>query len=122
MENISIVNNDKNQYEISLSQGELPFVEKDFITIENENITIKSLRIGEVYTKGSGVLDAKCIVENFSFKKSDIINFSLEDGKNGLMNVNINLNNSEKIELVQQSNSIELTKMMCLMVNVNDEN
>jgi hypothetical protein len=61
--------------------------------------------------------NATCKTQEFEIKKENIINISLENGKKDLMRVFINLNNSDDIELVQLSNTIELAKFMDIMLN-----
>lgn len=117
MKNISNIKKGENEYEISLVEGKLPFIESDMISVKGNFIKIKSIRIGEFYTKDSGSLDANCKTQEFEIKKENIINISLENGKKDLMRVFINLNNSDDIELVQLSNTIELAKFMDIMLN-----
>ena len=117
MKNISIIKKGENEYEISLVEGKLPFIESDMISVKGNFIKIKSIRIGEFYKKDSGSLDATCKTQEKKKKKENIINISLENGKKDLIRVFINLNNSDDIELVQLSNTIELAKFMDIMLN-----
>ena len=101
---ISIKQKDVNQYEIKIDDGEYTLSESDILIVNNENYHLKSFRIGEVYTKDSGVMDATVDFNEYHFKKSDVEDFQI----NPL---------AEKVQL-----SIRLKDKIIELVNIkNDE-
>lgn len=116
---ISIKRINNSEFDIIIDNGNYAFKEFDQIKISGDNYYIKSYRVGEVYTKDNGSMDATLITNEYYFKKSEIVNFEINDhqAKTQLL---IRLQ-SKVIELVsfkkEEKHDENITKLSLLIVN-----
>lgn len=116
---ISIKRIDNFEFDIVINNDNYAFKEFDQIKINGENYYIKSYRVGEVYTKDNGSIDATLITNEYHFKKSEIVNFEINDLPNTIQLL-IRLQN-KIIELVnfkkEEKHDENITKLSLLIVN-----
>lgn len=95
---ITIIQNN-NDFEIKIDNGDYSLKESDILNVsEGKNYNLKTFRIGEIYTKDNGSMDANLITKEYHFTKDEIENFEINLLPNKVQLV-IRLKN-EDIELV----------------------
>lgn len=116
---ISIIQNGQNQFEIELNNGDYSLNESDFIKIDGESYHLKTFRIGEVYTKDNGSIDATLEVKEYFLKKSEVEDFVINNTSNNIQ-LSIRLKN-KTIELVRIKNEEKydenITKLAIIIIN-----
>ncbi len=92
-----------NDFEINIDNGDYSLKESDILKVSGrENYNLKTFRIGEIYTKDNGSMDATLVTKEYHFNKSDVENFEINPLPNKVQLV-IRLKN-EAIELVGINN------------------